>query len=52
MQVSSTSYACATIDSDGDGIPDGWESFYGLNPNDLSDANQDHVAFGSAVDGE
>jgi hypothetical protein len=41
VQVSSTSYACATIDSDGDGIPDGWESFYGLNPNDLGDANQD-----------
>ena len=28
-------------DSDGDGMPDAWESLYGLNPYDLSDANQD-----------
>ena len=41
VQVSSTSYNCTSIDSDGDGIPDGWESLYGLNPNDPADAGQD-----------
>ncbi len=29
------------IDSDGDGLPDGWEIRYGLNPNDPSDAMED-----------
>ena len=29
------------IDSDGDGMPDGWELAHGLNPYDPSDANQD-----------
>lgn len=28
-------------DSDGDGIPDGWETLYGLNPNNPSDAGTD-----------
>ena len=41
VQISSTSYNCASIDTDGDGIPDGWEMLYGLNPNDATDANQD-----------
>ncbi|HEU5397119.1 MAG TPA: thrombospondin type 3 repeat-containing protein [Verrucomicrobiae bacterium] len=29
------------VDSDHDGIPDGWEKAHGLNPNDPSDANKD-----------
>jgi hypothetical protein len=41
VQISSTSYSCLTIDSDSDGIPDGWESFYGLNSNDPTDADDD-----------
>ena len=28
-------------DSDGDGLPDGWEVGYGLNPNSATDANAD-----------
>src|SRR5689334_14198638 len=28
-------------DTDGDGIPDAWESLYGLNPNHAADAFQD-----------
>jgi hypothetical protein len=41
VQISSTSYGCASIDSDSDGIPNGWESFYGLDPNNPDDAAQD-----------
>ena len=29
------------LDSDGDGIPDSWETKYGLNPNDPTDAEKD-----------
>ena len=28
-------------DTDGDGLPDGWEGYYGLNPTSASDANED-----------
>ena len=31
----------APVDSDGDGMPDVWETKYGLNPNDPSDAVKD-----------
>ena len=29
-------------DTDGDGMPDGWETFHGLKPLDSSDANEDY----------
>lgn len=41
VQVYSTSFSCADIDSDDDGIPDGWEVAHGLNPADSLDAAQD-----------
>lgn len=28
-------------DTDGDGMPDAWETLYNFDPNDMSDANQD-----------
>jgi hypothetical protein len=39
--LSSIAYSCASIDTDGDGIPDGYELAHGLNPNDPTDAAQD-----------
>ncbi len=41
VQVYATAYTATTIDADGDGIPDGYERLYGLNPNDPSDAAGD-----------
>ncbi|MFL6528232.1 MAG: M36 family metallopeptidase, partial [Chthoniobacterales bacterium] len=38
VQIYATSYVCASIDSDNDGIPDGYEIANGLNPNDPGDA--------------
>ncbi len=31
----------STADTDGDGIPDGWELYVGMNPQDPSDASED-----------
>ena len=33
-------------DTDGDGMPDGWEILYGLDPTDPADADEDWVADG------
>src|SRR4030042_1431126 len=43
LMISSTILipSCLAIDSDGDGMPDEWETLYGLNPQDPSDANMD-----------
>ncbi|MHC1579048.1 MAG: hypothetical protein ACXQTZ_00065, partial [Candidatus Alkanophagales archaeon] len=41
MTVSLASEPSVTIDSDHDGMPDGWELRYGLNPDDPSDAYLD-----------
>ena len=42
MTVSLASEPSVTIDSDHDGMPDGWELRYGLNPDDPSDAYLDY----------
>ena len=39
--VSLITYSCASIDTDGDGLPDGYEAANGLNPGDPSDAALD-----------
>ncbi len=39
--ISSTSFTCASIDTDGDGIPDGYEIAHGLDPNNPADAALD-----------
>ncbi len=36
-------------DSDDDGLPDGWEAEYGLDPRDAADAGQDRDADGAAA---
>jgi hypothetical protein len=38
----------AVLDTDGDGIPDSWETLYSLNPNNASDAAQDPDGDGSS----
>ncbi|MDF2955997.1 binary toxin-like calcium binding domain-containing protein [Candidatus Alkanophaga liquidiphilum] len=40
--VSHASEPSVTVDSDHDGMPDGWELKYGLNPNDPGDAYLDY----------
>jgi hypothetical protein len=32
----------APLDRDGDGLPDAWEEFYGLDPTDPADASLDY----------
>ena len=39
-------------DTDGDGMPDGWEAFYGLNPNSDEDSSLDFDSDGYDSDGD
>ena len=39
-------------DTDGDGMPDGWEGYYGLNPRSADDANWDNDFDGYDSDGD
>ena len=39
-------------DTDGDGMPDGWEAFYGLNPNSALDSSLDFDSDGYDADGD
>lgn len=48
VQLYTTSYASAPIDADGDGIPDGYESLNGSNPNNSADAALDSDGDGAS----
>jgi len=39
-------------DTDGDGMPDGWEAYYGLNPNSEEDSSLDFDSDGYDADGD
>ena len=39
-------------DTDGDGMPDGWEAYYGLNPNSEADSSLDFDSDGYDADGD
>ena len=41
VSVGSATYQCGVIDTDGDGIPDNYETTHGMNPNDPTDAALD-----------
>jgi hypothetical protein len=41
VKLFSTTFRCGTSDSDGDGMPDGWETQHGLDPQNATDANAD-----------
>ena len=41
FDISNVNFTVASVDADGDGMPDGYEVGHGLNPNDPADANSD-----------